>query len=1310
MSETKDVAPTEGPSATTNESPAFEKASAFSRLIYTWVNPILRLTKDRVLGQRDLGRVPQEYRCEPLSDRFSSLWSQYDGNWRKIILNFDRKTLGIIFILLAFSDVFFWSVQILLKKLIEGLETRSIWNSDGSFPVQLYLLATGFLGLTIMRILLENGGMNALMGLVTQFRTAIMGSLYVKAQRFSHGAREKYAGGMALNVVSVDPNRLYNFIFLANRAWMVPVHLIVSFTIGASALGWAILPGIILVLLIIPILLIITSKIKKLRFELATVSDTRMQATQESLQSIKVIKYLGLEEYASTKIGVQRDRELSLLRRSNYLHALSLALTFWVPIFSATLSIATIALLDGRLVASKVFAVILAFQTLISPLRDMPNHLGTWVQAKNSMARISAFMKAPEINDTFSHDLPPETAILVRDAEMVWDSPPPDLTFSSMKKGKPRKRRKTLELPVDSTVTTLDNFALKDINLRVNKGALVAVIGSIGSGKTSLLESLMGSLKIEQGSVAIAPGSIGYCEQSAWICNASVRDNIVFGRPFDEERYRKVIEQCCLERDLEILPFGDETIIGEKGATISGGQKQRIGLARVFYSRPDLVLLDDPFSAVDANVGRELFYSIKDGLLNGTTRIIATHNRSILDEVDLILIMEKGRIKAQGSYENLVATTDPRLAAIREILLQSPLYESDGEEEEEESELEESESSDSSSSSEEEEETPAGVIATSKIKGRPKPTRKNPKKLEERISKKASSQSYSEYVKGFGGYEAVVIIAILVLTTEIVRVSKDLYMKSQIKSSVDGETFFIIFYSGMGLLQGVLSASANLMSVSCCTAASRYIHSVSLKCVLYARLAVFDVTPIGRILNRFARDLEVIDNNFPDKFTFLLTCFSTILAALIIIIWAAPYIAISFAIPVVVAYLLQKPFGRVWRQLQQLQGQSLGPVVAHFTETLAGLPTIRALGANALFTKTFFAYMDDFGSSSVWLVGIRRWLGLRSELIANTYVYFLMLMMIYLETPFQVVGLLISYMVNAADCIDWAMKYFSEVETCFVSVERLYKYVVDLDSELKEAPILKLTSSEWPSNGKVIFDNVTIRYRPDLPPALIDLSFELEAGEKVAIVGRTGAGKSSIITCLFRFVELAEGRILIDGIDIRQISPHYLRKCLAMVPQDPVLFSGTIRHNLDPNDCRTDVELWNALEACYMKDVVMAHPEKLEMDVGERGGSFSIGQRQLLCLARAMLRKSRLVIMDEATSSIDRDTDALIQKSIRKCFEHATVITIAHRLETIMEYDRVIVMADGRIIEAGIPKELARTEGTAFNDMATTAGIDIDEL
>lgn len=1350
----------------------YESASFLSKLVYAWVNPLLDLTRRRVLCQGDLGRVPPSYRCDPLATRFLSLWQKYNGGWLPVLMGFNRRRLTVSFLLIALADFVSWGVQLLMRRLIEYLETRPLWEVPGQVPWILYQLAALFLVLTVGRAVLENAGHAVLTGLTTKLKAAIMGALYIKAQRFSHGSREKYSGGSALNIVSVDPNRIYNFVSMINRAWLVPFRLVMTIIIGSISLGWAVAPGIALVLLIIPILLLIANRIKCLRYELATVSDRRMQATQESLQAIKVIKYLAWEHVAARKIDTNRERELSLLKRSNSLYALSMTLTFWAPIFAATLSIATQALLQGALQASKVFSAILAFQTLVAPLRDLPSHLSTYVSAKTAMNRVSDFLMAPEAADTFSHDVPPNMAVLISDADMIWDAPPPDMKVkhgskkATKKAAAKAKRRRTLELPPDSsTISPMEVFRLSGINLEIPHGSLVAIIGPIGSGKTSLLESLMGSLQIEKGRVALPICSTGYCEQHAWICNASVRDNITFGRPFDEARYRTVIEECCLERDLDMFPFGDETIIGEKGATISGGQRQRIGLARVFYARPDLVLLDDPFSAVDANVGRNLFFSIKDGLLSGCTRVIATHNRSILDEVDLIIVMDKGKIKAQGRYEELLQTTDPRLAAIREILLHSPLYEDDSGEEEADSDLDDDEDSSSDEDDDEDDEvaiavdenikiselivnsetlltdekasaapTLTGTPVPGRVKGRPRKPHKVQKKLEERISKKASSQSYVAYIEGFGGMKAVILISALVVLTEMARVFKDLYMKNQIRPdpipgtsatldpllaspTSDVIMLFIGVYSGLGLLQGVFSGTANTLSVVCCTMASRFIHSRCIQRVLAARLSVFDVTPIGRILNRFARDLEIIDNNFPDKLTFLVTCFSTILSALIIITWAAPQLSLSFVVPMLLAYAIQREFGRVWRQLQQLQGQTLGPVVAHFAETLAGLPTIRALGANRLFRGRFEMYVNEFGSSSVWLIGVRRWLGLRSEIVANTYVSCLVSICIWLHTPHQIVGLLIAYMVNAADCIDWTMKTTSEVDTCFVSVERLYKYVMDLETEFESSssklagiePVVE-TPPEWPATGRVVFENVTIQYRSDLPPALSHLSFVLEPGEKVAVVGRTGAGKSTIITAIYRFVELSEGRITLDGRDISQVPVRRLRKVLAMVPQDPILFSGTLRDNLDPQGQITDADIWAALEKICMRDLVANHPDRLLMDVGEGGGLLSVGQKQLLCLARALLRRSHLVIMDEATSAIDRDTDALIQATLRISFAGATVITIAHRLETIMEYDRVLVMGEGRILEAGRPKELACTDGSYFAEMVSIAGIDVDKL
>jgi ABC-type multidrug transport system fused ATPase/permease subunit len=1267
-----------------------------------------------------------------MTTRFHAFWQRKkteERSWRWLLLHFHFGEWCLTAVLDVMADLASWMVPITIRQLLSMLQDREAGVLSEQ-PLTIYGLAIVYLLVVVFRIVVENCATAKMNGLSYQMRSALAGALYDKALRFSNASRQKYEGGTALNVVNVDPMRIASMIQLINTFWIVPLRLIMAFALCIYYLRASAVPGLVVILASIPILLWMAMRVKRYRVRLSRVSDRRMQATQEALHGIKVLKYLGWEDVAARKIARLREKELKLLKRSNILYGNGLALTFWTPIFAATVAIAvSIWRGGGKVNAESVFAAIMAFQALISPLRQLPTLVNTYVSARTAMDRVTDFLNAPEAN-IVSKDCQEGLSVQLDNATLEWEAPPPDVKSKRWAK-KNKKRRKTLELPLDSTLASaIEPFKLYDISLHIPKGALVAVVGPIGAGKTSLLESFLGDLRLESGHLAVSADSLGYCAQHAFIRNATVRDNILFGKPFNAGLYAQVVKECCLERDLELLPFGDETLIGDRGATISGGQRQRIGLARVFYAKPQLALLDDPLSAVDANVGRQLFESLRNGMLQESTRIMATHNRAILDAVDLIVVLDRGRVKAAGSYSELISSSDPKLAALRQILISSchNHFGDDGGDSEEMEESEDDEiDHDSVNSADDEskvdkdaagfeepdsddddddDDNDDGRVLSPPVITLDKPIIKRTKqgRSEEKIARHASAESVQAYIRGCGGMRALTWILILVFATEIVRVSKDLFMKEQISDTPALSVMaFVALYTGLGIAQGLFCAASNYMAVLCCTRASRFIHDACIAKVLAARLAVFETTPVGRILSRFSRDQDSIDNTFPDKLTFLVTSLSIIVAALMVVVFTAPMVALTFVLPVLGAYGVQKAFGLVWRQMQQLNGQALGPVIAHFGETLHGLTTMRAQGAT--FTSAYTAVVDEYMATRWWLVGIRRWLGLRSELVANLYVFGLMLLCVYLRLPYPVVGLLMTYMVNAADSIDWSMKNLAEVESCFVSVERLYKYAVDLPSE--EDRIVMLPPTEkWPNAGWVIFNNVTVRYRPELPPALEDVTFSVQPGEKVAIVGRTGAGKSSIITCLFRFVELDHGSISIDGVDVRKMPVRVLRRALAMVPQDPVLFGGTLRFNLDPEEKNSDAELFEALESTFLLELVSSHPLKLEMDVS----GLSMGQRQLLCLARSVLRRSKLVILDEATSSIDRDTDAMIQQSMRRCFSDATVLCVAHRLETIMHYDRVIVMAAGRILEMGPPTKLACMEGSVFSGMCSAAGVDVNPI
>ncbi|KAG3283750.1 multidrug resistance-associated protein 1-like [Ictidomys tridecemlineatus] len=715
--------------------------------------------------------------------------------------------------------------------------------------------------------------------------------------------------------------------------------------------------------------------------------------------------------------------------------------------------------------------------------------------------------------------------------------------------------------------------------MKIPEGAFVAIVGQVGSGKSSVLSAILGEMQKLTG-VVQRKGSVAYVSQQAWIQNCILQENILFGSIMQKQFYERILEACALLPDLEQLPNGDQTEIGERGVNISGGQKQRVSLARAVYSGADIYLLDDPLSAVDVHVGKQLFEKVigSSGLLKNKTRILVTHNLTLLPHVDFIVVMESGRVAQMGTYQELLSKT----------------------------------------------------------------------------------QNIHNLLQVFSGQE---------------------------------EGLFVCFGACV-LTRGSLSAS-------------RTLYAQLLSNVLHLPLQYFETNPIGQIINRFTKDMFIIDIRFHYYLRTWLNYTLDVIGTILVILGAFPLFILGI-IPLVFLYFtIQRYYIASSRQIRRLSGASRSPVISHFSETLLGVSTIRAFGHEQRFIQQNREVVNENLVCFYNNVISNRWLSVRLEFLGNLMLFFTALLAVLAGNSIDsaIVGLSISYALNITQSLNFWVRKACEIETNAVSIERVCEYE-DID---KEAPWImsRRPPLQWPNKGVVEFINYQARYRDDLGLALEDITFQTNGEEKIGIVGRTGAGKSTLSNSLFRIVERSGGKIIIDGIDISTIGLHDLRGRLNIIPQDPVLFSGTLQMNLDPLDNYSDSELWEVLELCHLKEFVQSLPKKLLHEISEGGENLSVGQRQLLCLARALLRKTKILILDEATASIDFETDNLVQNTIRKEFSDCTILTIAHRLHSIFDSDRVLVLDSGRIIEFGAPQNLIHQKGLFFR-MTTEAGMTQD--
>ncbi|XP_057269004.1 multidrug resistance-associated protein 1-like isoform X6 [Pezoporus wallicus] len=1087
----------QSPTGTRNRSPE-ENVFFFSKLTYSWFSRLISIGYKKPLERYDLFELNE-------GDSPYTVCPNFEKQWRKEIqksttgsmasyikrLLFKKtsfhkpsliwslwQTFKCVLIKVSFlkvtADILaFMSPQLMKAMIVVSEDHPTSYGSGYGLAIALFFVV---LSQTLLHQLYQRNNMLT----AVKIKTAVVGLMYKKALTLANSSRRNYTTGEIVNLMSADTQQLMEMAVNLNLLWSAPFQIIMAVVFLWKELGPSVLAGVALLLLVIPINALIAAKVKRLKKSQMKNSDQRVKLLSEMLHGIKILKLYAWEPAYQRKVMSIREREVDVLKSSGYLTTYSMLTLTCIPFM---VSLATFGVFfhldkDNVLTATKVFTSISLFNILRLPLFDLPSVISAVAQTKVSLSRLEDFLCAEDINpEDVNTNYSGNNAVGFIGASFSWE-----------KNGMP---------------------ILKNLSVRIPEGSLVAVVGKVGSGKSSFLSAVLGEMEKLEGT-AQRRGSVAYASQPAWIQNGTLQENILFGANLHRPYYELVLESCALLPDLEQLPNGDQTEIGERGVNISGGQKQRVSLARAVYSNADLYLLDDPLSAVDVHVGKHLFEKIigPSGLLKSKTRILVTHNVTFLPHTDLIIVMEEGRISQMGTYQELVSKR-ANFADLIQVF---------------------------SAEHTTEETTPVEVRS-------PKEESQMGRSLQERELLKRKDSSFDQWKLLTNNKEKVA--------------TGGVFLFAAVPMWSPGDPCLLLGHC----------------IISCWT-----MYCISLFSVL---------------------------------------------------------------------------------KLIQLVRSSIDS---------------------------------------------QRWLSVRLEFLGNLMVFFAALFVVLAGNTMSssTVGLSISYALNIIQSLNFWVRKACEIETNAVSIERICEYA-KMD---KEGPWItsRRPPVGWPDRGIIEFVNYKAQYRKDLGLALKDVSFQTQSKEKVGIVGRTGAGKSTLTNCLFRVLEGSEGKIIIDGIDISTIGLHDLRGNLNIIPQDPILFSGTLQSNLDPLGKHSDLELWEVLELCHLKDFVQSLPKKLLHEISEGGENLSVGQRQLVCLARALLRKTKILVLDEATASVDMETDNLVQSTIKREFHNCTILTIAHRLHTVMDLERVLVLDTGRILEYDTPHNLLQQKG-AFSEMVAEAGI-----
>lgn len=1302
-------------------------ASIYSQYFFCWVHDMMKEGYRRTLNEDDLYELVPENRAKSILASYRSNKS-HSLLWG--IFKTFKKPLIAQFLYCSVWNIGMFGPPLFLNKIVKYIENpNSTEPASTAFVYVLLLFITGAVQTLAVQQALYIGRT-----LGIRIQAIVIGEVFSKSlRRRDNSSSLKEEDGSkeddqkddtkanVNNLLSVDAQKLGEFIAYIFYVYSYPIQIVVSIACLYELLGVAALWGVLVMILTQPATFFIGRRFQTAQRAVMSATDNRLKMVNELLSAIRIVKFFAWEKEFRKRVLDARDVELKAIRARLFMFMHMLNAWFMIPIL-IMVTVFYVYTRTYELTASTAFTALALFNTFRAALDEFPMLISQILQANVSAKRIDNFLDEDEVD---IHATDAEAAAdgvqigFVGNATFSWDKPEPHSAY--------------------------DKASIKDLNLSFPRNKLSIVCGPTGSGKTTLLASLLGETYTVCGSARLtrtipnrhsplggAVSGVAYVAQTAWLQNCSIRDNILFGLPYDEERYLQVLYMTALTKDLEILEFGDSTEVGEKGITLSGGQKQRVAIARAVYSQADTVILDDCLSAVDAHTAKHLYeHCITGDLMRGRTIVLVTHHVGLcIKGASYVVALKDGRVAGAGDPQAVMRSgvLGEELARVSEEL----------------AEAEECAATDG----------PVPVVPKTLKKSQPDGTGKLTQE-EIRAEGGVTWSVYETYIRASGGYMFWVLVMFLFCLAQATVLGQDYWIKiwagayaethhrddnattvgsfgmvhlasgepgafsiqyiqsynnpplldTQQRDQIDIKYYLGVYFL-IGLIALIVTSARSLILFTGSIRASRRLHEQLLNRILRAKVRFFDSTPLGRIVNRFSSDMGTVDQDISPLLSFLVYSIVATLCVVILISTVIP----GFIIPGIVIAAMYWFIGVYYlatsRDMKRLNSVSRSPIYVQFNESVNGVVTIRAFGAQFRFLAENHKRIDNNNRPFLWMWATNRWLHARVEVLGAFvgFVTGLVLIMSRGWVDAGLAGLCLSYSLTFTHHVLWVVRTYAMNEMNMNAIERVHEYL-----DIEQEPPMHIPATcpphSWPETGAIQVRDLEMRYTSDGPAVLRNISFETRPREKVGIVGRTGSGKSTLTLSLFRFMEPSAGQIIVDGVDIGKIGLEDLRSRLTIIPQDPVLFSGTLRTNLDPFSQHDDAELWAALKQSHLIDNASDDQQiTLDSPVLENGSNWSQGQRQLIALARALVKRSKLIILDEATSSVDFDTDHQIQQTIRDEFGESSLLCIAHRIRTVADYDRILVLDQGEIMEFDTPYNLMHRDNGIFKQMCERSG------